>query len=100
MLSNSPAMIALKDLMVSFTVAEVFTNMQGKYVPLKDTIKSFKAIMAGELDNMAEACFYFVGGPADVHDKAKKMAAEAEALRQKQLERERLERERAAQVKA
>merc|ERR1719203_767059 len=83
-----------------FTVAEVFTNMQGKYVPLKDTIKSFKAIMAGELDNMAEACFYFVGGPADVHDKAKKMAAEAESLRQKQLERERLERERNAQVKA
>merc|ERR1712007_192189 len=43
-----------------FTVAEVFPNMQGKYVPLKDTIKSFKAIMAGELDNMQEACFYFV----------------------------------------
>merc|ERR1719510_2447352 len=83
-----------------FTVAEVFTNMQGKYVPLKDTIKSFKAIMAGEMDNMAEACFYFVGGPADVHDKSKKMAKEAEALRQKQLERERLERERQAQVKA
>merc|ERR1719242_1438213 len=74
--------------------------MQGKYVPLKDTIKSFKAIMAGELDNMAEACFYFVGGPQDIHDKAEKMAKEAEAMRQKQLERERLQRERTASVKA
>merc|ERR1712117_616275 len=83
-----------------FTVAEVFTNMPGKYVPLKDTIKSFKAIMAGNLDNMPEAAFYFVGGPEDIAGKAKKMSAEAEALRQKQLERERLERERAAQVKA
>merc|ERR1719327_349193 len=83
-----------------FTVASVFTNMEGKLVNLKDTIKSFKAIMAGEMDNMAEACFYFVGGPQDIHDKAKKMAQQAEELRQKQLERERLEKERAAQVKA
>jgi len=83
-----------------FTVAEVFTNMQGKYVPLKDTIKSFKSIMAGEMDNVAEACFYFVGGPQDVHNKAKKMAEDAEALRLKQLERERLERERGAKVQA
>jgi len=83
-----------------FTVAEVFTNMQGKYVPLKDTIKSFKAIMAGELDNMQEACFYFVGGPQDIHDKAEKMAKEAEQMRQKALERERLEKERKKSVSA
>merc|ERR1719333_1845568 len=55
-----------------FAVAEVFTNMQGKYVSLKDTIQSFKGIMAGDFDNVADNCFYFVGGPQDVHNKAKK----------------------------
>merc|ERR1719362_1386256 len=83
-----------------FTVAEIFTNMPGKFVPLKDTIKSFKAIMAGELDNMQEACFSFVGGPQDIHDKAEKMAKEAEQMRQKALERERLEKERKKSVSA
>merc|ERR1719181_1827696 len=83
-----------------FTVAEVFTNMQGKYVPLKDTIKSFKAIMAGEMGSMSEACFYFVGGPQDITDKAEKMAREAEEIRQKALERERLEKERKKSVSA
>merc|ERR1711879_524225 len=61
-----------------FTVAEVFTNMQGKYVPLKDTIKSFKAIMAGEMDNVTEMAFYMVGGPEDAQNKAEKMIREVE----------------------
>merc|ERR1719499_2329306 len=79
-----------------FTVAEVFTNMQGKYVSLKDTIKSFKSIMSGELDTVNEACFYMVGGPQDITDKARKMVEDAEAMRLKAIERERLAKEREA----
>merc|ERR1719362_2713338 len=79
-----------------FTVAEVFTNMQGKYVSLKDTIKSFKSIMSGELDTVNEACFYMVGGPQDITDKARKMVRDAEEMRLKAIEREKAEKERAA----
>merc|ERR1712156_385304 len=83
-----------------FTVAEIFTNMPGKFVPLKDTIKSFKDIMAGNLDNMPEAAFYFVGGPEDIAGKAKKMSEDAEKMRVRALERERLaaERKKASEV--
>ncbi len=45
-----------------FFVAEVFTGTPGKYVTLKDTIKGFKAIVAGEHDNLPEQAFYMVGG--------------------------------------
>ena len=45
-----------------FHVAEVFTGSPGKYVPLKDTIRGFKAIIAGEYDNLPEQAFYMVGG--------------------------------------
>merc|ERR1719361_1372391 len=85
-----------------FTVAEVFTNMPGKFVPLKDTIKSFKDIMAGNLDGMPEAAFYFVGGPEDISAKAKKMSEDAEKMRARALERERLaaERKKASEVAA
>ncbi|ELV07283.1 F0F1 ATP synthase subunit beta [Wohlfahrtiimonas chitiniclastica] len=44
-----------------FHVAEVFTGAPGKYVSLKDTIASFKAILAGECDSMPEQAFYMVG---------------------------------------
>merc|ERR1719447_1461259 len=83
-----------------FTVAEVFTNMPGKYVPLKDTIKSFRAIMDGKLDQMPEAAFYFVGGPEDIEEKAKKMKDDAEEMRLRALEREKLEKERKKSVSA
>ncbi len=49
-----------------FFVAEVFTGAPGKYVPLKDTIKSFKAIVAGEYDHLPEQAFYMCGGIDDV----------------------------------
>ena len=49
-----------------FFVAEVFTGAPGKYVPLKDTIKSFKAIVAGEYDHLPEQAFYMCGGIEDV----------------------------------
>jgi F-type H+-transporting ATPase subunit beta len=58
-----------------FFVAEVFTGAPGKYVSLKDTIKDFKAIVAGEYDHLPEQAFYMVG---DIHEaiaKAEKMQA-------------------------
>ena len=45
-----------------FHVAEVFTGSPGKYVPLKDTIRGFKAIVDGEYDHLPEQAFYMVGG--------------------------------------
>ena len=60
-----------------FFVAEVFTGAPGKLVDLKDTISSFKAICAGEYDDLPEAAFYMVGAIEEAVDKAKQMAAEA-----------------------
>jgi len=60
-----------------FFVAEVFTGTPGKLVDLKDTISGFKAICAGEYDDLPEAAFYMVGSIEEVVDKAKQMAAEA-----------------------
>ena len=54
-----------------FHVAEVFTGSPGKYVPLKDTIRGFKAIIAGEYDNLPEQAFYMVGGIEEAAEKAK-----------------------------
>jgi F-type H+-transporting ATPase subunit beta len=53
------------------TVAEVFTGTPGKYVSLKETISSFKAILEGEYDHLPEQAFYMVGGIEDVVEKAK-----------------------------
>merc|ERR1712083_692812 len=82
-----------------FTVAEIFTNMPGKFVGLKDTIKSFRAIMDGEMDEVAEQAFYMVGGPEDIHAKARKMVEEAEAMRLRAIERERMAKERLSKQK-
>ncbi len=60
-----------------FDVAQVFTGSPGVQVPLEETIKSFKAVVAGEYDHLPEAAFYMVGGIDDVIAKAEKMAAEA-----------------------
>ena len=49
-----------------FHVAEQFTGMQGVYVPLKDTINSFKSILAGEYDHIDEQHFYMKGSIDDV----------------------------------
>lgn len=54
-----------------FNVAEVFTGMQGKYVPLKETIRGFKAIINGEMDEYPEAAFLMVGTIDEVVEKAK-----------------------------
>ena len=49
-----------------FFVAEAFTGRKGRYVHLKDTIASFKKILAGELDHIPEQCFFMAGGVEDV----------------------------------
>lgn len=54
-----------------FHVAEVFTGAPGKYVTLKDTIKGFKAIVAGEYDHLPEQAFYMVGAIEEAVEKAK-----------------------------
>jgi F-type H+-transporting ATPase subunit beta len=60
-----------------FFVAEQFTNAPGKFVELKDTVRSFKAICDGEYDHLPEAAFYMVGGIEEAVAKAEKMAAES-----------------------
>jgi F-type H+-transporting ATPase subunit beta len=60
-----------------FHVAEVFTGSPGVFVPLAETIRGFKAIVAGEYDHLPEAAFYMVGTIDEAVEKAKKMAAEA-----------------------
>lgn len=52
-------------------VAKKFTGVDGKYVPLKETIKGFKAILDGEMDELPEAAFYNVGTIEEVIEKAK-----------------------------
>ncbi len=60
-----------------FHVAEIFTGFPGVLVSLKDTIKGFKGLVAGEYDDLPEAAFYMVGTIEDAVEKAKKMAAKA-----------------------
>jgi F-type H+-transporting ATPase subunit beta len=60
-----------------FHVAEVFTGSPGKLVKLEDTIRSFKAICAGEYDHLPETAFHMVGTIEEAVEKAKKIAAEA-----------------------
>ena len=54
-----------------FHVAQNFTGVPGQYVPLKETIRGFKAIINGEMDEVPEAAFFNVGGLDDVIEKAK-----------------------------
>jgi F-type H+-transporting ATPase subunit beta len=56
-----------------FHVAEVFTGQKGKYVSLKDTIRGFKGILAGEFDALPEQAFYMVGTIEEAVEQAKKL---------------------------
>jgi F-type H+-transporting ATPase subunit beta len=56
-----------------FFVASQFTGQDGKYVSLKDTIRGFKGIVAGEYDSLPEQAFYMVGGIEEAVEKAKKL---------------------------
>ena len=55
-----------------FSVAEQFTGMQGKYVPLKETIRGFREIIEGKHDDLPESAFLFVGSIDEAVAKAKK----------------------------
>ena len=54
-----------------FFVAEIFTNAPGKYVPLAETIRGFKGIVAGDYDDIPEQAFFMAGGIDEVVEKAK-----------------------------
>ena len=56
-----------------FHVAEVFTGAPGKYVSLKETIRGFKGILAGDYDSLPEQAFYMVGGIEEAVEKSKKL---------------------------
>jgi F-type H+-transporting ATPase subunit beta len=56
-----------------FQVAEAFTGTPGKYVPLKETIKGFKEVVDGKMDDIPEQAFYMVGPLEEVFEKAEKL---------------------------
>jgi F-type H+-transporting ATPase subunit beta len=58
-------------------VAEVFTSFPGKFVPLKETVRSFGEVLDGKHDDLPEQAFYMVGGIDDVIVKAEKMSQES-----------------------
>ena len=57
-----------------FFVAEPFTGLEGKYVPISETIRGFKEILDGKHDDIPETAFYMAGTIDDVVEKAKKVA--------------------------
>jgi F-type H+-transporting ATPase subunit beta len=59
-----------------FHVAEQFTGLAGKYLDLRDTIRSFDEILEGRHDQVPEQAFYMVGDLDDVHAKARKLKSE------------------------
>ena len=60
-----------------FAVAKVFIGFEGKYVALKDTVRSFKEILEGKHDALPEAAFYMVGTVEDAVSKGVEIAKEA-----------------------
>ena len=58
-----------------FTVAEQFTGTEGRYVPIKETIRGFKEILEGKHDDLPESAFLFVGSIDEAVEKARKGAA-------------------------
>jgi hypothetical protein len=65
---------AQKFLSQPFTVGESFTGLRGKFVPLQDTVDSFKNLLEGKLDHIPEPAFHMVGGQNDVELKAAALA--------------------------
>lgn len=59
-----------------FSVAEQFTGMEGKYVPIKETIRGFKEILEGKHDNLPEQAFMYVGTIDEAVSKARKLMGE------------------------
>jgi len=59
-----------------FFVAEQFTGMEGRYVKLEDTIRSFKEVVEGKYDHLPEQAFYMAGSIEEVVEKARAMGTE------------------------
>ena len=59
-----------------FSVAEQFTGMKGKYVPLRETIRGFKEILEGLHDDLPEQAFLYVGGIDEVVAKSRELLGE------------------------
>ena len=57
-----------------FSVAEQFTGMKGKYVPIKETIRGFKEIIDGKHDDLPESAFLFVGTIDEAVEKGRQIA--------------------------
>ena len=60
-----------------FSVSQIYTGLEGRYVPLQATLESFKTILAGEVDDLPENAFFNVGDIDEVKAKARKMRAQA-----------------------
>lgn len=58
-----------------FFVSAVYTGLEGRFVPVKSTIESFKAILAGEADDLPESAFFMVGDLDEARDKARKLGS-------------------------
>ena len=56
-----------------FSVAQTFTGLEGRFVKLEDTLRSFEAILGGELDHLPEAAFSMTGDVDEVRRKARDM---------------------------
>ena len=59
-------------------MAEQFTGIEGKYVPVEETIAGFRAIADGEVDDLPEQAFYMVGNLEEAKEKAKEIAGQGE----------------------
>ena len=59
-----------------FTVAEQFTGMEGRYVPVKETVRGFREILDGKHDDLPESAFLFVGTIDEAVEKARKIKGE------------------------
>jgi len=60
-------------------VAEAFTGREGRYVPIRDTVRGFKEILDGKHDDLPEQAFYMVGAIEEAREQAEKMEAEVSA---------------------
>ena len=56
-------------------VAEPFTGQEGRYVPVRETVRGFAEILEGKHDDLPEQAFYMVGSIEEAREKAEKMAA-------------------------
>lgn len=66
-----------------FSVAEQFTGMKGKYIPLSETVRGFKEILEGNYDEIPERCFLFCGGIEDVLEKYEEEGGKTQVTKDK-----------------